>query len=127
MLTLAAIFLVATSASGVQSRRVDVCELNHILSNDGDSIRMSQIILWRWVNILPSPTHRVTEYEVVTDKYVSAELLGDGTYRIAWRSRRGIVREVYARTFRETVTLHDPEVQDRRVMRIKRRIPYFDD
>lgn len=125
MLALAAIFLVATSASGVQSRRVEVCELNHVLGSDGDKIVMSQIILWRWVGILPSPGYRVAEYDVVTDDYVSAERMSDGHTRVAWRLANGMVREVVAVTFHETVTLHDPEVEDRRRFATKRRIPYF--
>ena len=126
MLVLAVTFLVATSASGVQSRRVEVCELNHVLNSDGDGIAMTQLIFWRWINVLPNPGYRVSEYDVVTNEFVRVERLGDSTYRIAWRMRKGIVREAIATTFRETVTLHDPEVEDRARFPTKRRVPYFD-
>lgn len=121
---IATLFLVLTApVPNVQTERVEVGELNHVIGDEG-KIRLVQFITWRWYSQFPShASHHVAEWYSVGEDYRLETRRGDVV--VVFRNRQGVVCEAVCRTFRETWTHNDPEVDDRRVWREEHRRPYF--
>ena len=122
----AAFFAVLTHPlSFYESAVVDVCELNHIVGDDG-SVTFTQVILWRWYSRYPEEAgHHVSQWFACSSEPVLS-MKGNRTI-VRFRSNWGKCFEVSARTFRETRTAYDPEALDRDVWPISARRPYFDE
>jgi hypothetical protein len=89
--------------------RVDRIELNHVQCPQTGRETLTQVIYWRWHEC--DQTHHVTAWRMV-DRRPSL-LRRDGREWVETWEDGPVRREIRAAQFRETWTLHDPEVEDR--------------
>ncbi|MAT51412.1 MAG: hypothetical protein CMK32_09550 [Porticoccaceae bacterium] len=100
------------STNARRIHRVDLIEINHVCRRDQS--QFTQIIIWDW-----SPT--LNQYVVVAWQNSPPEPIisrAGGSYQFRWRLTDQIVR---ADSYRETWTLNDPELDNRKVWPVERR------
>lgn len=124
MYAIALVAYLTAAPVGRCQKHVEVIELNHVTNGD-DSIKFTQIIIWRWTPLMPKSKFTVTDFFVIKDQEVSVAKIGH-YHRVQWKKGRCIMVATCV-TFKETFTSNDPEMDDRHSLPIHCRKPYFPD
>jgi hypothetical protein len=96
--------------------RVDVIELNHVYCPLTGRETLAQIIYWRWHD--EHSTHHVAAWRLLQRM---ARVRRHDSEWIETREDGEVRREIHAKQFRETWSLHDPELFDRVALPIELR------
>ena len=98
--------------STIARDRVDLIELNHAYDDSGRHV-FDQVLFYRW-----SPHHRmfqVTAWRLVKKtQQLPVQSLATGGYTCRWTDD-GVLREIWAPSFRETWSSKDPERENRKI------------
>lgn len=89
---------------------VDRIELNHVQSIWDGSETLCQVIYWRWS--VEDRCYHVAAWRTSTS--ATARFKRDGREWVETREDGLVRREIRSPQFRETWTLHDPELEDRK-------------
>lgn len=126
-LSLTALLMIGTlpgSASQVTTVRqqVDLIELNHFVDEDGREV-FRQVVFYDW-----SKTHRrfhVRAWRLIKhESQLPVRRWNPAIHQCTWHDE-GLVRQVWAKSFRETWTQKDPERVNRGLLPEDQRVPLF--
>ncbi len=109
-MSLAILLLCIIPSDGIISERVDVIELNDYHDPNDGKLLFRQLIFWEWDDL--SGYFRVVDFRLVKSDNQIPWSDGDGLWAVVWCDDV-FLRKVTSRSFRRTVTLHDPELEDR--------------
>ena len=112
--------LIAAVSLTPQATVVDLVEVKHYHNETGKHV-LDQLIFYSW-----SP--QLKRYDVRGWRIIACESMypvrrGDG-YVVRWHDD-GVMREIFAKAKRETVTKHDPELRQRERLPESDRKPLF--
>lgn len=114
MTLLAMSLIVAVLPYGRADDRCDMVEVNHVCDAAG-CMKFTQVIAWEW---LPDYcVHRAQDWRIITWWSV------DGN-NLMYRDNDKL-RTVRSRIIRETWTHHDPEIADRNMFPVSKRVKVF--
>lgn len=110
------------SNSTTVRQRVDLIELNHFVDEDGREV-FRQVVFYDW-----SKTHRrfhVRAWHLIKrESQLPTRRWKPSHYQCSWHDE-GLLRQVWAKSFRETWTQKDPERVNRGFLPEDQRVPLF--
>jgi hypothetical protein len=99
---------------------VDLVEINHYQDAEGRKV-LDQLIFYSWSR--QTKRYQVREWRLIKCDSMYPVQQGRG-YVVRWHDD-GVMREVFARAKRETVTRHDVEIREQKQLHQCDRTPLF--
>ncbi len=112
--------LIAAVSLPPSSTVVDLVEVNHYQNAEGQRV-LDQLIFYSWST--QAKRYQVREWRLIDCEAMYPVKRGRG-YVVRWHDD-GLMREVFARAKRETVTRHDVEIRERKKLHEGDRTPLF--